>query len=106
MYGRDTILPGYAGHVGRGGMDNNNRNSFQSTFSGADGEKENGSVIGRGERMSPSHQSESGRESSAGSKGGADNIESWKRAAEVTSQLKLRIEQMKAKQGLASRGQR
>ncbi|KAI9814567.1 MAG: Microtubule-associated protein, microtubule dynamics during spindle orientation [Pycnora praestabilis] len=29
-----------------------------------------------------------------------EGIESWKRAAEVTSQLKARIEQMKAKQGL------
>lgn len=87
--------------MGRGGLDNN-RNSFQSNFSGAD-EKENGSVVGRGERMSPSG---SGRNSATGSRGGTDNIESWKRAAEVTSQLKLRIEQMKAKQGLASRGQR
>ncbi|KAI1382857.1 armadillo-type protein [Hypoxylon trugodes] len=31
--------------------------------------------------------------------GGANGVESWKRAAEVTSQLKARIEQMKAKQG-------
>ncbi|KAG8164256.1 hypothetical protein KVR01_006174 [Diaporthe batatas] len=35
----------------------------------------------------------------AGSNG--NGAESWKRAAEVTSQLKARIEQMKAKQGLA-----
>ncbi|KJZ79739.1 hypothetical protein HIM_01208 [Hirsutella minnesotensis 3608] len=32
---------------------------------------------------------------------GAGGVESWKRAAEVTSQLKARIEQMKAKQGFA-----
>ncbi|KAI0484060.1 ARM repeat-containing protein [Xylariaceae sp. FL0804] len=31
--------------------------------------------------------------------GGGNNAESWKRAAEVTSQLKARIEQMKARQG-------
>jgi hypothetical protein len=31
----------------------------------------------------------------------ANGVESWRRAAEVTSQLKARIEQMKAKQGLA-----
>lgn len=90
--------------MGRGGLDNN-RNSLQSTFSGAE-EKENGST-GTRDRMSPNHQQDDGgRNSASGSRGGADNIESWKRAAEVTSQLKLRIEQMKAKQGLASRGQR
>ncbi|KAG5925452.1 hypothetical protein E4U42_004280 [Claviceps africana] len=32
---------------------------------------------------------------------GGGGVESWKRAAEVTSQLKARIEQMKAKQGFA-----
>ncbi|KAJ4195563.1 hypothetical protein NW767_009067 [Fusarium falciforme] len=32
---------------------------------------------------------------------GGNGVESWRRAAEVTSQLKARIEQMKAKQGLA-----
>ncbi|KAG6005239.1 hypothetical protein E4U21_000318 [Claviceps maximensis] len=32
---------------------------------------------------------------------GGSGVESWKRAAEVTSQLKARIEQMKAKQGFA-----
>ncbi|KAI3391899.1 hypothetical protein diail_6639 [Diaporthe ilicicola] len=41
--------------------------------------------------------------SAAGGAGGSNGngAESWKRAAEVTSQLKARIEQMKAKQGLA-----
>jgi len=34
-----------------------------------------------------------------GANGNGNNVESWKRAAEVTSQLKARIEQMKAKQG-------
>ncbi|EON95732.1 putative spindle pole body component alp14 protein [Phaeoacremonium minimum UCRPA7] len=33
--------------------------------------------------------------------GGGNGVESWKRAAEVTNQLKARIEQMKAKQGFA-----
>ncbi|KAI1371783.1 armadillo-type protein [Hypoxylon crocopeplum] len=32
---------------------------------------------------------------------GSNGVESWKRAAEVTSQLKARIEQMKAKQGFS-----
>ncbi|KAF7561202.1 hypothetical protein G7046_g2961 [Stylonectria norvegica] len=32
---------------------------------------------------------------------GGNGVESWRRAAEVTSQLKARIEQMKAKQGFA-----
>ncbi|KAB5585665.1 armadillo-type protein [Coniochaeta sp. 2T2.1] len=40
--------------------------------------------------------------SGAGSASGSGSgVESWKRAAEVTSQLKARIEQMKAKQGLS-----
>lgn len=89
--------------MGRGGMDTN-RNSFQSTFSTEDSHNGGGSIGTTRDRMSPNHQLESGRTSAAGSS--TDNIESWKRAAEVTSQLKLRIEQMKAKQGLASRGQR
>ncbi|KAI1324389.1 ARM repeat-containing protein [Xylariaceae sp. FL0255] len=37
--------------------------------------------------------------SSTAAAGGTNGTESWKRAAEVTSQLKARIEQMKAKQG-------
>ncbi|KAL2752436.1 hypothetical protein ACRALDRAFT_1044499 [Sodiomyces alcalophilus JCM 7366] len=37
----------------------------------------------------------------AGGSGAAGGVESWRRAAEVTSQLKARIEQMKAKQGFA-----
>lgn len=37
--------------------------------------------------------------SSATGGGGSNGVESWKRAAEVTSQLKARIEQMKARQG-------
>ncbi|KAK4145136.1 armadillo-type protein [Dichotomopilus funicola] len=46
----------------------------------------------------------SGRETpSGGGNGATSGMESWKRAAEVTSQLKARIEQMKAKQ--ASRPQ-
>ncbi|CCX06110.1 armadillo-type protein [Pyronema domesticum] len=54
---------------------------------------------GRAGALSPSLRSESGRQSSMGN----DHAE-WKRAAEVTSQLKLRIEQMKLKQGLSGRG--
>ncbi|RPB17105.1 ARM repeat-containing protein [Morchella conica CCBAS932] len=104
LYGRESSLGGsYGGHMGRGGMDTN-RNSFQSTFSTEDSYNGGGSIGTTRDRMSPNHQQESGRTSAAGSS--TDNIESWKRAAEVTSQLKLRIEQMKAKQGLASRGQR
>ncbi|KXJ86270.1 armadillo-type protein [Microdochium bolleyi] len=37
--------------------------------------------------------------STGGSGANGNGVESWKRAAEVTSQLKARIEQMKAKQG-------
>jgi len=67
-----------------------NRLSLASAFSGED--KENGYGHERGSRMSPTLRegTESGRASAAGNR--ADSIESWKRAAEVTSQLKLRIE--------------
>ena len=41
-----------------------------------------------------------GREPSQASNGGGGEGENWKRAAEVTSQLKARIEAMKARQGL------
>ncbi|KAK7733304.1 hypothetical protein SLS53_008201 [Cytospora paraplurivora] len=44
------------------------------------------------------HSSAAGGSSSGN---GGNGVESWKRAAEVTSQLKARIEQMKAKQGFA-----
>ncbi|KAI1343727.1 ARM repeat-containing protein [Xylariaceae sp. FL0016] len=55
----------------------------------------------RGFRSNPideavGHSSTSGPSSSGA---GSNGVESWKRAAEVTSQLKARIEQMKAKQG-------
>ncbi|KAI9816130.1 MAG: Cytoskeleton associated protein 5 [Thelocarpon impressellum] len=52
-----------------------------------------GSTTGRG---SPARERESGGGASQG-----EGIESWKRAAEVTSQLKARIEQMKARQGIS-----
>ncbi|KAI5293384.1 Cytoskeleton associated protein 5 [Ascosphaera acerosa] len=46
-----------------------------------------------------------GSGSGSGGSSGGDG-ENWKRAAEVTSQLKARIEQMKARQGLTSRSHR
>ncbi|KAI5296100.1 Microtubule-associated protein, microtubule dynamics during spindle orientation [Ascosphaera atra] len=44
------------------------------------------------------------RPTNSGNYTSGEPAENWKRAAEVTSQLKARIEQMKARQGLASRG--
>ncbi|KAI4868193.1 armadillo-type protein [Hypoxylon rubiginosum] len=102
-----------------------NRMSFNSTLSE---EKENGDVphnyprsklspelrygsgsSGRGSparnfRSAPidegaGHSTGSGASSTVGGPPGTNGVESWKRAAEVTSQLKARIEQMKAKQG-------
>ncbi|KAI1770542.1 armadillo-type protein [Hypoxylon cercidicola] len=101
-----------------------NRMSFNSTLSE---EKENGDVphnyprsklspelrygsgsSGRGSpargfrsapiEEGPGHNTGSGASSTTGGPG-SNGVESWKRAAEVTSQLKARIEQMKAKQG-------
>ncbi|KAL9103112.1 MAG: hypothetical protein Q9163_001823 [Psora crenata] len=65
-------------------------------------EKENGNLLdgigGKKERQGVSRgNSVSGQEVDESGK----PVENWKRAAEVTSQLKARIEQMKAKQGLA-----
>ncbi|CAJ2510582.1 Uu.00g062070.m01.CDS01 [Anthostomella pinea] len=105
-----------------------NRMSFTSTFSE---EKENGDALppyprsklspemrygsGSSGRGSPArgarsttidegvaHGAGSGRATSSAAAGGSGNgVESWKRAAEVTSQLKARIELMKAKQGFS-----
>ncbi|KAI4258688.1 MAG: hypothetical protein LQ352_001114 [Teloschistes flavicans] len=70
-------------------------------------EKENGLAGGEKKNRSPVRQQAAAaaaavpparRDFSGGSEG-----ESWKRAAEVTSQLKARIELMKAKQGLTKR---
>lgn len=55
-------------------------------------------------REESDHSSSMSRErpvSSLPQPSGGNGVESWRRAAEVTSQLKARIEQMKAKQGLA-----
>ncbi|TIC90017.1 Spindle pole body component alp14 [Colletotrichum higginsianum] len=49
----------------------------------------------------PSYPSGGGGGGGSGFNSSNNGVESWKRAAEVTSQLKARIEQMKAKQGFA-----
>ncbi|KAI1733909.1 armadillo-type protein [Xylaria scruposa] len=97
-----------------------NRISFTSTLSE---EKENGDVPhnyprsklspemrytsgssgrgspARGFRSANSDDAMNGTIGSSGMTASAGNGENWKRAAEVTSQLKARIEQMKARQG-------
>ncbi|KAI9717129.1 MAG: hypothetical protein M1812_004877 [Candelaria pacifica] len=85
-----------------------------SSFSSPSEEKENGGpdALQRG-KMSPSRSVSTGgkaasaitsREQSTDraseQNANGDGAESWRRAAEVTSQLKARIEQMKARQGL------
>ncbi|KAI9700076.1 MAG: Microtubule-associated protein, microtubule dynamics during spindle orientation [Candelina mexicana] len=87
-----------------------------SSFSSPSEEKENGGPdsMQRG-KLSPSRSISTGgkaasaitsREQStdraAEQNANGDGTESWRRAAEVTSQLKARIEQMKARQGLKS----
>ncbi|KAI9683870.1 MAG: Microtubule-associated protein, microtubule dynamics during spindle orientation [Trizodia sp. TS-e1964] len=110
LNGSISAASGYGGYSGRG-----KRMSIASTLSE---EKENGSLDPnsyRGTKMSPPLSSGMssgtggrgsptvvGREpSESGTTGTGEGIESWKRAAEVTSQLKARIEQMKARQGLS-----
>ncbi|KAH0558462.1 hypothetical protein GP486_004883 [Trichoglossum hirsutum] len=102
---------GYVGGYGRQGT---KRLSFASSMSE---EKENGGLDAaayRGKLSPPlsaglsSGTATGGRGSPTPARegvGGAtgDGIESWKRAAEVTSQLKARIEQMKVKQGISRR---
>ncbi|KAK1833459.1 armadillo-type protein [Podospora conica] len=53
-----------------------------------------------GSRMNDTHSSHPAPSAGNGPAGTGNGVESWKRAAEVTSQLKARIEQMKARQGL------
>ncbi|KAK8024883.1 Spindle pole body component [Apiospora arundinis] len=53
---------------------------------------------GNGYQPPPPQQQAAANPNAAGGPGG-NGVESWKRAAEVTSQLKARIEQMKARQG-------
>ncbi|RYP76824.1 hypothetical protein DL771_001560 [Monosporascus sp. 5C6A] len=45
------------------------------------------------------HDTRPGSRMTSAANGNGNGVESWKRAAEVTSQLKARIEQMKARQG-------
>ncbi|KAK3385895.1 armadillo-type protein [Podospora didyma] len=89
---------------------NDNRNEYRNDY------RNDGASLGfrdppdrAGSR--PDSRPDSRADSRAGSRRGdapasaasAGNQESWKRAAEVTSQLKARIEQMKAKQGINNR---
>ncbi|KAI1145171.1 ARM repeat-containing protein [Nemania diffusa] len=107
----------YRDHSNSAGV-RSNRMSFTSTLSE---EKENGDVLhsyprsklspdmryasGSSGRGSPArgYRSANADETAHGASGmpasASNGVESWKRAAEVTSQLKARIEQMKAKQG-------
>ncbi|KAL7274077.1 hypothetical protein RUND412_003043 [Rhizina undulata] len=106
--GSNNGFPGgsFASRTGSIGRNSNNRLSYASTTFSTE-ENQNGNGFERSRGVSPviGSESGSGRTSAMGQTQGTDNIESWKRAAEVTSQLKLRIEQMKAKQGLAGRHQ-
>ncbi|KAI5789046.1 armadillo-type protein [Geopyxis carbonaria] len=88
----EHIMNGLSRDTGRSNSNSrsSNRLSYASTSISGE-EKDNGHLhADRGSAMSPPLRgsSESGRASSAG----GENIESWKRAAEVTSQLKMRIE--------------
>ncbi|KAI9844123.1 MAG: Microtubule-associated protein, microtubule dynamics during spindle orientation [Thelocarpon superellum] len=79
--------------------------SFSRPVSGIMGGRGSPTVSGRGDSRESRGRRDS-RDGGSGSAGGeaangGAGIESWKRAAEVTSQLKARIEQMKARQGIA-----
>jgi cytoskeleton-associated protein 5 len=125
---RDTGMYAASQDGGRTGYGLRNRMSFNSALSE---EKENGvdavaaqygrnklspdlaprngktsATSGSGGRGSPVREAyRSDRMARDTSAGGGDNngqgVESWKRAAEVTSALKAKIEQMKAKQGIS-----
>ncbi|OIW27913.1 ARM repeat-containing protein [Coniochaeta ligniaria NRRL 30616] len=92
--GRGSPARGFRRDVGGGSEDVGGRaDAPPPSYSyGSHGADRAGSRAGS--RMDNSAASGSGSNSGSG-------VESWKRAAEVTSQLKARIEQMKAKQGLS-----
>lgn len=81
QYGRSKLSPDL------------NRNGRTSAASGS----------GRGSPAPTSYRSRETRDESrdANATGNGQGVESWKRAAEVTSALKAKIEQMKARQGIS-----
>ncbi|KAI0196954.1 armadillo-type protein [Astrocystis sublimbata] len=94
-YSRSKLSPEarYGGSSGRGSPARGFRNV-------GEGDTGSSGVNGSGSGMIRSNSNRSNSNSAAGGVGaGGANGESWRRAAEVTSQLKMRIEQMKAKQG-------
>ncbi|KZF24872.1 ARM repeat-containing protein [Xylona heveae TC161] len=107
---RDVEMNGHSFHDAY----NSRQASARSYVSSPSDEKENGAFEAPPRaKMSPTFSSErnsgtsgrgspiTGSRNASGSGSNGDGIESWKRAAEVTSQLKARIEQMKARQGLS-----
>ncbi|ROT38306.1 ARM repeat-containing protein [Sodiomyces alkalinus F11] len=84
--GRGSPARGFRSAVATPVDDNMREPSHTAVSSGSSGAGYNGGVGGGG---------------AAAAAAAAGGVESWKRAAEVTSQLKARIEQMKAKQGFA-----
>ncbi|KAK0724971.1 armadillo-type protein [Lasiosphaeris hirsuta] len=100
----------YAGSTASSGRGSPAR-GFRRDMGGEDRESQNSDAPARstgyptytdrsGSRTDSRAGSRLGDQQSSGGSGGA-GMESWKRAAEVTSQLKARIEQMKAKQGIS-----
>ncbi|KAK7515281.1 spindle pole body component alp14 [Phyllosticta citriasiana] len=105
--------PGFDGRENFGDMSrSDSRNSKLSPIRrGGSGSRSSHSGSGLGGRASPSiggsteNGGSSSRMSTAANLGSGSGAESWKRAAEVTQNLKARIELMKAKQGLSRQAQ-
>ncbi|KAK8169326.1 armadillo-type protein [Phyllosticta citrichinensis] len=105
--------PGFDGKENFGDMSrSDSRSSKLSPMRrGGSGSLSSHSGSGMGGRASPSmggsteNGGSSSRMSTAANLGSGSGAESWKRAAEVTQNLKARIELMKAKQGLTRQNQ-
>ncbi|TVY42433.1 Spindle pole body component, partial [Lachnellula occidentalis] len=93
---KENTGDGLSGNYGRSKFSPELRNGRTSAASGSAGRSS--------PAPPPSYQSRIARDSSREASGNGNNgqgVESWKRAAEVTSALKLKIEQMKARQGIS-----
>jgi chorismate mutase len=117
MYGQDgRRTPGVGAYGQRGGMMNQlgeeKENGIDAAVArsklrspdllgrGRDGGSATGSA-GRGSPAREAYRSEKREVGSAGSAEGGQPVESWKRAAEVTSALKAKIEQMKVRNSMS-----
>ncbi|TVY20406.1 Spindle pole body component alp14, partial [Lachnellula arida] len=105
---KENTGDGLSGTYGRGKLSPELRNGRTSAASGSAGRSSPAPPPSYQSRIARdtgiNYGGDSGGRGEAGRNGNGNNgqgVESWKRAAEVTSALKLKIEQMKARQGIS-----